>query len=360
MKRDLEQVRALLTAANDPAGDPREGTGSLLTPHAERTLQALRDSRRPRRVRPSPGRRQVLLGAGLVTVGAAVAGVGGDLVQGDAGAPAPVAYTPPVLSLHPVEGKSAQAYLQAFARRVERLEPEPTQGTYQYAKTWGWWLHTAGDVPGGVANAAVPTVTESWVAEDRSGRQRSAYGEPLYPNPEQRKDAQDAGLVAGTGVEDRNFGPGGFPAPEGDDWGGVAPFSTDSRVLARQLTEVNWEGGMIVYGVHDMLTYAGRTGPVDPRLRAAALRVLADSTDVTVATTTTWNGRPAIAVSQSETSEGSRQRETVLFDPETGCPVGAESALFGHARRLNVSVPATLTVTETLERGRVSTTRERP
>ncbi|MFI9824127.1 hypothetical protein ACIHFC_27230 [Streptomyces sp. NPDC052013] len=356
MRRDVERVRALLTPANDPAVGPVEDAGTLLTPHAEHTLRALRQSQRPQGVRP--GRRRLLVGAGVVAVGAVVA-MGGRTLVPDAGAPAPVAYTPPVLSLHPVEGKSTRAFLQAFARRVETLEPEAAHGAYQYSKTWGWWLNTAGDVPGGVANAAVPTVTESWVAEDGSGRQRSAYGEPLYPDPEQRKDAEAAGLVAGTGIEDRTFGPGQFPAPEGGDWGTVAPFSTSPRVLARQLTKVNWEGGMIVHGVRDMLIYAGRTGPVDPRLRVAALQVLADSADVTVATTTTWNGRRAVAVSQSETLDGSTQRETVLFDPETGYPVGTESALFGHARHLNVSVPATLAVSETLERGSVSTTRGR-
>ncbi|MEV8597598.1 hypothetical protein [Streptomyces sp. NPDC052012] len=356
MNRDVERVRALLTPANDPAARPMEDTGTLLTSHAEHTLQTLRQTRRPQGVRL--GRRRLLAGAGLVAVGSVVA-VGGRNLVPDAGAPAPVAYTPPVLSLHPVEGQSARAFLLAFARRVETLEPEAAQGDYQYSKTWGWWLDTAGDVPGGVANAAVPTVTESWVAEDGSGRQRSAYGEPLYPNPQQRKDAEAAGLAAGTGVEDRTFGPGKFPAPEGGDWGAVAPFSTDPRVLVRQLTKVNWEGGMIIHGVRDMLTYANRTGPVDPRLRAAALQVLADNTSVTVATTTTWNGRRAVAVSQSETLDGSTQRETVLFDPETGYPVGTESALFGNARHLNVSVPATLAVSETLERGSVSTTRGR-
>jgi hypothetical protein len=352
----VERVRALLTTANDPAGGSTKGPGALLTPHAEHTLQALRQARRPRGVRL--GRRRLLLAAGLVAVGAAVA-VGGRTLVPDAGAPAPVAYTPPVLSLHPVDGQSAHAFLLAFAQRVERLEPETAQGAYQYSKTWGWWLNTAGDVPGGVANAAVPTVTESWVAEDGSGRQRSAYGEPLYPNPEQRKGAEEAGLVSGTGVEDRSFGPGKFPAPEGGDWDTVAPFSTDPRALTRQLTKVNWEGGVIVHGVRDMLNYAGRTGPVDPRLRAAALQVLADAPGVSVAITTTWNGRRAIAVSQSETLDGSTQRETVLFDPQTGYPVGTESALFGHARRLDVSVPATLAVTETLERGSVSTPRGR-
>ncbi|MFE1443211.1 hypothetical protein [Streptomyces sp. NPDC058739] len=352
MKRDVELVRAMLTPLNDPAGDPPQGAGTVLEPPTL-TLGPPRRAKPPRRVRL--GRRRLLAGVGLAAVGALVV-VGGQTLFPDGVAPAPVAYTPPVLTLHPVEGQSARAFLLAFARRVGRLEPEPTQGAYQYAKTWGWWLDTAGDVPGGVANAAVPTVTESWVARDGSGRRRSAYGEPLYPNPEQRKDAEDAGLVAGTGGEDRMFRPGEFPGLDGFGWETVAPFSTEPRALARQLSKVNWEGGTIVYGVRDMVGYAGMSSPVDPRLRAAALVVLADSAGLSVATTTTWNGRRAVAVSQGQTLDGSTQRETVLFDPETGYPIGSESALLGHARHLDVSVPATLEVIETLERGRASTT----
>ncbi|WAZ21399.1 hypothetical protein STRCI_002567 [Streptomyces cinnabarinus] len=360
MKRDVERVRELLTAVGDPAG-PVERAGAELPPRAEHTLRALRETRRPRRL--PLGRRRLLVGAAVAGVGAAALAVGGrDLLPGGE-APTPVAYTPPVLSLRPVDegsARSAGEFLLAFARRVARLEPEVARGAYQYAKTWGWWLNTAGDVPGGVASAAVPTVTESWVGKDGSGRRRSSYGDPLHPDSAQRKDAEEAGLIAGTGVEDEIFGPGEFPTPEGTDWGTVAPFSTDSRELARQLRKVNWEGGMIVLGVHDLLTYAARSGPADPRLRAAALEVLADSAGVTVATTTTWNGRSAVAVSQTETLDGSTQRETALFDPETGYPIGTESALFGHPRSLDIPVPATLAVTETLTRARVTTTGGRP
>ncbi|MFE7455720.1 hypothetical protein [Streptomyces sp. NPDC057554] len=271
-----------------------------------------------------------------------------------------MAYTPPVLSLNPVEGQTSREFLRAFASRVEKLAPESAEGAYRYAKTWGWWLNTAGDVPGGVANAAVPTVTESWVGEDRSGRERSAYGEPLYPDPEQERDAQEAGLVAGTGVEDRTYGPGEFPIPD-DDWASIAPFSADPGELMRQLKRVNWESGMLIHGVHDMIGNAAAMGPADPRLRAAALRVLAEHGDgVKVATTTTWQGQEAIVVSEEETYEGSVQRESVLFDPASGYPMGTESALFGHARRLDVPVPATLSVTEILQRGQVDSTNARP
>ncbi|MFF4589153.1 hypothetical protein [Streptomyces sp. NPDC001388] len=355
MKQDVERVREILTTDNDPAG--LVGCGQVaLTPRAEYTLDALRQTPH---TRPALlGRRRLLVGAAIVG-GAAVA-VGGREFPPAKDVPAPVAYTPPVLTLRPVESRSTRAFLLAFAERVEALRPEAAQGTYQYTKSWGWWLNTAGDVPGGVASAAVPTVTESWVAEDHSGRRRSAYGEPLFPDSAQRKDAEDAGLVAGTGVKDRTYGAGKFPFPEGGAWASVAPFSTDVRALARQLSKVSWDGGMIVYGVHDALGYAARSGPVEPGLRAAALRVLADFADVTVAATTTWQGRHAVAVSQSETLDGSTQRESVLFDPETGYPVGTESALFGDARRLQVSVPATLAVTEILERAAVPTIDGRP
>ncbi|TQJ92794.1 hypothetical protein [Streptomyces sp. SLBN-31] len=226
MKRDVERIRGLLTVANDPAGPDEQGHITL-PPQAEHTLGLLQRSRRPQRV-VLPGRRQLLAGAAVAGAGAVLAVGGRDLLDRKDAA-TPVAYTPPVLSLRPVQGQSARAFLLAFARRVDRLGPEPRRGAYQYTKTWGWWLNTAGDVPAGVVNAAVPTVTESWVADNDSGRRRSAYGEPLYPNPAQRKDAEAAGLVTGKGVEDRTFGPGKFPFPQSSAWNTVAPFSTAPR-----------------------------------------------------------------------------------------------------------------------------------
>ncbi|MDX2835738.1 hypothetical protein ACH3XX_42920 [Streptomyces scabiei] len=71
-----------------------------------------------------------------------------------------------------------------MAKRVEALPEEHSGGSYQYSKTWGWWLNTAGDVPGGVANAAVPTVTESWVDRQGGGRKLSTYGDPIFPDPQ--------------------------------------------------------------------------------------------------------------------------------------------------------------------------------
>ena len=360
MKREVERVRALLPASEDPARHVEDG--SELSARAERELAALcrtavADRQAPQAARRTPSRRSVLA-AGAVATGAAVLVWNGGLpLPGrHSGVPA-MAVTPPVLSLTPVPGPPAD-YLERLADRVARLPTEHSRGAYRYTKTWGWWLNTAGDVPGGVANAAVPTVTETWVGADGAGRRLEKYGDPLFPDPDQEKDARAAQLVSGKKVSDRTYGPGQFP---GDSpWQDMGPFSSDPVRLTRQLKSVNWEGGLIVFGICDMLTYEARSGPVNPRLRAAALRVLAAYPGLEVSTTTTWKGHHVVAVSQKKVWKGSTARSSVFFDPDTGYPVGTEEALFGNPRKLDVRVPATLTVTETLAGGSVSTTEERP
>ncbi|MFF8352979.1 hypothetical protein ACF063_05965 [Streptomyces chartreusis] len=275
----------------------------------------------------------------------------------NAGTPA-AAVTPPVLSLTPVQGKPAD-YLNQLADRVAELPAEHDEGAYQYTKTWGWWLHTAADVPGGAANAAVPTITETWIDKRDSGRRLSTYGDPIFPDPKQEQAARDAGLVAGKKIDDDRYGAGKFP-DAGQTWQGIEPFSHNPDQLAGQLKQVNWEGGMIIFGVSDMLHYAERSGPVDPKLRAAALRVLADTPGLKVSTATTWKGRHVVAVTQEKTWHGSTERNSIFFTPDTAYPVGSEEALFGNARQLNVRVPATLAVTETIERRPVTTVQERP
>ncbi|MFF3325756.1 hypothetical protein [Streptomyces sp. NPDC002889] len=203
-------------------------------------------------------------------------------------------------------------------------------------------------------------MTESRVTGNGSGRRRSVYGEPTFPNPAQETDARNAQLIAGKKIEDTMYGPGRFPASESDALKAVEPFSTKPSELRRQLGEVNWESGLLVQGVAAMLRYAGRSGPVDPAFRAAALRVLADARGVRVSTTTTWQGHKVVAVTEEETWKGSTSRQSVLFDPRTGNLVGSEEALFGNSRALKIKVPATTSVSELLARATVGSVDERP
>ncbi|MEV0221597.1 CU044_5270 family protein [Streptomyces sp. NPDC050704] len=362
MNRDVERVRELLPPDADPVGVMDGGVEEGLPARAERELVLLRRTAvadHSTRLVLGPGRR-TLLGAAVAVMGAGVLVLNGGLpLPGREGATPAVAVTPPVLTLSPVDGRPAD-HLLRLAARVEKLPKEHSTGPYQYARTWGWWLNTAGDAPGGAANAAVPTVVETWRRPDGAGRLLSTYGRPIFPNPETEKAARDAGLIAGDGRTDERFGRGGFPDPEGDAWQKVEPFSTDPKKLLKQLKQVNWEGGQLVYGVSDMLGVAARSGPVDPRLRAAALRVLAGATGIKVSTTTTWQGRRAVAVTQEELWKESTSRQSILFSPETGDLLGHEEALLGHPRMLNIRVPATLAVQEFLARGSVDTVNERP
>lgn len=363
MKRDVERVRRLLPDAMDPAGTPvSPGDSPQLSDRAERELANLRvsaDSEVREAPRSWPRRRIVLTGLVASAAASALVVSGGVPWPGSGGGAVAYAVTPPVLSLTPVE-VAPQDFLRDLATRVAKLPGERIHGPYEYTKAWGWALNTAGDMPGGVANAAVPEETESWVTGDGSGRRRIVYGEPIFPNPDQEKDARDAQLIAGKKIEDTEYGPGKFPAPESEAWRDVAPFSTKPKELARQLGEVNWESGLLVQGVADMLRYVGRSGPVDPALRAAALEVLAESQDVSVSTTTTWQGQKVIAVTQEETWKGSTSRQSILFDPRTGNLVGSEEALLGNARALRIKVPATTSVSEVLTRGTVGNIEGRP
>lgn len=363
MKGEVERVRRLLPDAMDPAAaSVPPGEAAQLSERAERELTSLRLAAAAEAggvSRNRPGRRFVLTALVASAAAGAVVVSGGVPWPGSGGEAVAYAVTPPVLSLTPVKS-APQDFLQDFATRVAKLPGERVHGPYAYTKVWGWALNTSGDVPGGVANAAVPEETESWVKGDGSGRRRIVYGDPIFPNIAQEKDARDAQLIAGKKIEDTEYGPGKFPSPESDAWKDVAPFSERPKELARQLGEVNWESGLLVKGVEDMLRFAGRSGPVDPALRAAALQVLAEARDVSVSTTTTWQGQEVVAVTQGETWKGSTSRQSVLFDPRTGDLVGSEDALFGNARALKIKVPATTSVSEVLARETAMNVDERP
>ncbi|WP_405555477.1 hypothetical protein OHV08_16220 [Streptomyces canus] len=333
-----------------------------LPERAERELATLLTVEDPKpQVRPGVPRRRVLLAGGVVATVTAVTASGelGRLL-GAQGGEAEAMTTPPVLALRRIAGKSPHDVLTELAEKVGRLAPETAHGPYLYIKSWGWALNSAGDVPGGVANAAVPTVTEQWIrTSDGAGRERRKYGKPYFPNPDQERDAREAGLIEGKGVQDKTYGAGHFTQDYG--WNRLIPFSTDPDRLLRQMKEVNWEGGRLIWGVSAMLAAAQRAsdGNVEPELRAAALRVLAKRTDVTVATTTTWQGRNALAVTQEGRHKKATFRDSLLIDPANGYPIGGEEALLGDSLALKIAVPGTVSVSEVLSRGTVKDAKSR-
>ncbi|MEU4489983.1 hypothetical protein [Streptomyces purpurascens] len=346
MKRDVTIVRALLAPEHDPAADI--GSGEALPHRAERDLAGLRASANvPSNVAKSApvfGRRRVLALTAVAAAGVATVVWRNELPW--RGQPQPAAaVTPPVLDLVPVADEP-EVYLREFAKRVERLPAETQVMGIQYTKQWGWWLNTAADVPGGAVNAAVPTITESWVHRDGGGRERATTGEPIFPRAEQEDRARKYGLTAGKKIEEEDRKPGTFAWQS--PWQAMEPIAEDPAHLARQLANSHPEGGHIVYGVGDLLTYKAMSGSESPQLRAAALRVLAARKDVRVSTSRTWHGRHVVAVTQESETQGSINRNSVLFDANTGHVVGTEEAILGNPLRLNVKTPATLAVTEIL------------
>ena len=359
MKGDLRKVREM--APPDPqAWFGRDG---VLPDRAERELAVLLATAEQTAPRPRTGmsRRRVLLAGGVVAAGTAVAASGelGRLL-GAEGVEAQAMTTPPVLDLRRIAGRSPHDVLSQLAEKVGELAPDTVHGPYLYTKSWGWALNSAGDVPGGVANAAVPTVTEQWInTSDGAGRERRKYGKPYFPNPDQERDAREAGLIEGKGLKDTTYGPGHFA--QDSEWEVLLPFSTDPDRLLAQLKEVNWEGGRLIWGVSAMLDAAQRAsgGIIEPALRAAALRVLADQTDVTVATTTTWHGQQALAITQEGRHKAATFRDSLLLDPATGYPLGGEEALLGDPLKLNIAVPGTVSVNEILSRGTAKDSKHR-
>ncbi|MFI0550658.1 hypothetical protein, partial [Streptomyces scabiei] len=139
-----------------------------------------------------------------------------------------------------------------------------------------------------------PSSSASTASHDQTGRPGQTPGP--CPDPEQEREAREAGLVSGKKIGDAEYGPGQFPG--GSPWQEIEPFAQNPDELSRQLETVSWEGGLIISGVSDLLTYASRSGPIAPGLRAAALRVLADAPGLRVSTTTTWKGSKVVAVTQ--------------------------------------------------------------
>ncbi|WP_327351154.1 hypothetical protein [Streptomyces sp. NBC_01304] len=315
-------------------------------------------------------RRRVVLALAGTTAAAATAAIvfetrPGLLPEDEDGYVHVASVTPPVLQLKPTEEPAKQTLL-ALADRVEKLS-DPPASEWVYTKKWAWYLNTWGDAPLGAATAATPRTIETWVRTDGSGHERSEFAEPIFPNPDSEQAAREGKLVDGTGVEEDEFGPAGHRRPFRlpDE---VTKLATRLRRVeqieengrAQLLTEVGERSGA--------LGGIGTSEQPTAKQRAAVLRLLAEADyyfdfgtsdygPLQTYTTTTWQGRRALAVSSQQQPGHDPEypkhysRQTLLISPDSGEIIGDEEALFGDPLKLNLKhVPATLSITEVLER----------
>lgn len=96
-------------------------------------------------------------------------------------------------------------------------------------------------------------------------------------------------------------------------------------------------------GLFDSIVVANRQMPIEPRVRAAILRVLADAPGVsTVGRLADRKGRTGVGFTTDSAFSGLPTRYLLVFDPSDGELLGYEETLTTTAGKLNVRVPAVI------------------
>ncbi|MFC5662958.1 CU044_5270 family protein [Kitasatospora misakiensis] len=251
--------------------------------------------------------------------------------------------TPHLLESTPMPSDNTLAgVLTGIADRVEQLpDASAADARYDYVRTRSWDLWTA--VRERTATSAIVVQDrEVWLAADGSGRLRTASVEDgSAPTASDRAAGEDSVLGAGVlSVPDQKW-------------------STDPAVLATQLDR----GHPAAAGPSERLVAVAdvyRSQHIAPQLRAALLRVLAESPELQLdGTTTDRAGRTGVAISAT-TGTGLPRRHTLVFDPATGSLLDAEQILTSDPGKLNITVPAVVSYQLFLASGRVPTTDDRP
>lgn len=346
MRRDVEAIRRLAGPFDPVAGST--GTGAHADPKGRATLARIIASPRTSPVRP-PAKRSWPEVVSLWTVAAAILALGVLLAAhaiSGSGSPALAATPPPLAYRASLQGPSGRAVLLRLATTAARQPSAAASGRYGYVKTAGWYLDTR-VAAANTTSAIVPSVTESWIAADGSGRVLERAGS-TSPGPH----LLDA--TPGQVLDDFKLraGPRMYPAT----------LSTDPRVLARELalghpTSIGPVERFVA------VTDLALDRPISSQLEAAVLRVLANLPGlIDSGSVTDRAGRTGVAVSlisRRDYPGEYRDRYTLIFAP-TGTLLGEEETLISGTGKLNVRIPAVISYTAFLASGYVNSTTARP
>jgi hypothetical protein len=242
--------------------------------------------------------------------------------------PRPLVYTAPASS-------SGQAVLLSLAAAAARAPEVPHTGRARYAyverETW----HVVPDARGHpISRHVLPSVTQSWLAPDGSGRVVTTTRGQREPT------TSDVTLHAGP------------PLPR---------LSTNEAVLAHRLAPGDL-GSAVPARQFAAITDLTAAQPVPPHVQAAILRLLARiGTLVDAGAVTDRDGRRGVAVRLDSAYTGVMIGDTLIFDPRTGSLLEADQTLIGKPpKNLDVPTGAVIAYTTILASGYAATTTAGP
>ena len=355
MRDEMDLVRRRV-ASIDPLPDLLAGDRAG-SPHARALLErvvasprsapaASAPSREQQAHRATTARRRWLLAGAAATVLVLAGALA--LWPGVGAAPA-VAATPPLLPVSTTERSAGAPVLEAIAATTEALPDEPVTGPYRYLRTEGWALNSAvGDE--GTTSVLASRQSEAWIGPDGTGRFRTVPGPDLVGRVASRETLE--AVLGERATRDTTITPGtAQPLVDLDrlDFGGPVAFalSVDPTINAALPPDT-----LLVEAVGHLFT----TQPLPPAVRARVWRLLASVPEAAYrGQTRDRAGRTGAVITLEDdgSAHGLAGRDVLVIDPGTGQLLEADHVLT-EAGKLNIDVPAVITLTVYLDRGYTS------
>ncbi len=302
------QLEAALSAANPVTVDDSVAHGPRADAALARILTTPADAGSPRR---APRRR--LFPVAVLAVVAAIAGA--VIVFGPEPTPSYPA-TPVTLRFeHAPTTRDADHELRALANKVEARPNDVGSGSDALVEMRSWSLFTRVD-----------------------GEQVTSEVVPVRTSTRTRPDGS-ATITRTTNYDGVNVEE--FTTRDPLDYP-LRGLSSDPSTLARQLG-VGQPAENGTAGLFDSIVVANRQMPLEPDVRAAVLRLLARTGDVSsVGRLDDRLGRPGVGFSVDSAYSGLPTRYLLIFDPTDGRLLGYEELLTTDPGKLNVRVPSVI------------------
>ena len=346
---DLDLVRRQMASidpvpdlpAGDRAGSPHARAlleRIVVTPRSTLTIGARSGGRQE--PRPTTGR-WVL--AGAVTTVLVLAGA--IALWPGAAAPA-VAATPPLLPISTTERSAGAPVLEAIAAAADALPDEPVTGPYRYVHTEGWALNSA-VTDDGTTSVLASRQIQAWVRPDGTGRYRTVPGVDLVDRVGSQETLEAA--LGERATRDLTITPDtAQPLPDLERLDFTDPvafaLSVDPTVNAALPPDT-----LLIEAITNLFA----SQPLPPAVRAQVWRLLASTPAATYrGRVQDRAGRTGDVITREDdgSAHGLAGRDVLVINPATGQLLEADHVLT-EAGKLNIDVPAVITMTVYLDHG---------